>query len=129
MQTETKKAIAKMIEATFTVTSQQEFLKVNISSTSITPEPTQEVINLRFNVVGRHAIGGFRSPAYGLLLAVRALAAGCRTTHRLTSRPLRIFNGHDPKGGKVPLCASLTTSRVSGSAGPAHGVFFKHNLL
>jgi hypothetical protein len=78
MQTETKKAIAKMIEATFTVTSYLEFLKVNIVRTKLNPRPTQG-INLRFNVVGHHAIGGFRSPVYGLLLAVRSLASGCRT--------------------------------------------------
>lgn len=55
MQTEIKKAIAKMIEATFTVTWYLEFLKVNIVRTNLNPRPTQG-INLRFNVAGRHAL-------------------------------------------------------------------------
>ena len=62
MQTETKMAIATIIPATSTVNLILEVMIVNMFSALITPEPTQEVKSLRFNVTGRDAIGGFRSP-------------------------------------------------------------------
>ncbi len=64
MQTKTRKAIAKMILETFTVTSKQEFLKVNISPTSITPEPAQEVKNLSFTSQARDAAEAGSYPVF-----------------------------------------------------------------
>ncbi len=55
VQAEIKIAIATMIEATFTDNRILEVMIVNMISALITPEPTQEVKNLSFNVVGRHA--------------------------------------------------------------------------
>ena len=121
MQTQTKMAIATMIDAASTLNRSLEVIKVNISSFPITPEPAQEMKHLSFTSQARDATGRFRSLACGLLPVVTALAAGCVTTLWWVLRT----GGH--QYGQTPQRASLTISRLPGPAGPAYGVLWELN--
>lgn len=76
-------ALAIMISERFIVTSKQEFLKVNISSTSITPEPAQEAKNLSFTSQARDAaeIGSY--PVFRWIASRSTVSVGRAWYHNI----------------------------------------------
>lgn len=119
MQTETKMAIATMIDATSALNRSLEVVIVNIADTRITPEPTQEVKKPELYIAGQRCHTRISRPAMWIL-------AEGQLCHRDVAHPSVDFTPATYRrgrvGSKVPLGASLTASRVSGTAGPACGV-------
>lgn len=80
MQTETRMAIATMIDATSTLNRSLEVIKVNMRSFPITPEPAQEIKNLSFTSQARDALSWrCAPPSSGLPSEVLARLAGRST--------------------------------------------------